>query len=78
MPGQSHGHGFGEEGRHRDAFGLHLLVKRIELVGGDRVSNAEAGHRQARFHIAVHGRLKGVEGHGVARSPETVDSRSRR
>jgi hypothetical protein len=39
MAGQGHSGGFGEQGRHRDALGLHLLIEGIELVGGYGVAS---------------------------------------
>ena len=42
MVGQRHGHSFGQEGRHRDALWLHLFIKRVQLFGGDRVTDTEA------------------------------------
>ena len=78
MAGQGHGGGLGEQGCHRDALGLHLLVEGIELVGGDRVAHPERGHLQAGHHVAVHRLLEGVESHGVAGAPKGLARRGDR
>ena len=78
MAGQGHGGGLGEQGSHRDALGLHLLVEGIELVGGDRVAHPERWHLQAGHHVAVHRLLEGVESHGVARAPKGLARRGGR
>ena len=78
MTRQGDGHSLGQQRRHRDALGLHLFVEGIQLVGGDGVTNAEAGNRQARLHVFVHRTLEGVEGHGLAGPTKAVARRSRR
>ena len=78
MAGQHHTHRLGEQGRHRDPFGLHLLIKSIEFVGGDGVAHVETGHLQAGQHVAVHRLLQGVEGGGFTGLTKGLAHRSRR
>ena len=75
MAGQGDAHGFGQQGRHRDALAFHLFVEGVELVGADRVADVETGDRQAGVHVAHHRLLQGVEGDGFAGSPEALADR---
>ena len=75
MASQGDGNGLGQQRRHRDALGFHQLGERIQLVGGDGVPDTETRHSEAGLHVPVHRTLEGVEGDGVAGTPEAVARR---
>ena len=78
MAGQGERHGLGQQRRHRYSLRLHQLIKSIQLVGADRVTDPEAGHRQAGNHVAVDRLLQGVESHGLAGAAKSLARRRRR
>ena len=78
MTRQGDGNSLGQQSGHGDALRFHLFVEGIELVGGDGVADAEAGHSKAGFHVAVDRSLQSVERNRLTRTTEAVAGGSAR